>query len=45
MKCSACGKYTLKGTCGVCGKSTVMALPPRYSPIDRFQKYRLKERL
>ncbi len=34
----------MKSVCDICGEETVMAIPPRYSPVDRFQKYRLKEK-
>ncbi len=43
-KCKRCGIYTMKSVCDICGEETVMAIPPRYSPVDRFQKYRLKEK-
>jgi len=39
-KCPNCGRYTLKEKCPVCGESTVEALPPRFSPEDRYGKYR-----
>ncbi|MCW6168837.1 MAG: RNA-protein complex protein Nop10 [Thermoplasmatales archaeon] len=41
-KCSKCGVYTLELVCPKCGGPTEVALPERYSPIDRFGKYRLK---
>ncbi len=28
--------------CPRCGNETYMALPMRYSPADKFQKYRIK---
>ncbi len=43
-KCHKCSSYTLKETCDNCGAETLMAIPPRYSPADKFQKYRLKEK-
>ncbi len=39
-KCPACGRYTLKDTCPDCGERTVSPLPPRFSPEDRYGKYR-----
>lgn len=30
--------------CPNCGKGTEMALPPKYSQVDRFQKFRIKLR-
>ncbi|MCL5437600.1 MAG: RNA-protein complex protein Nop10 [Candidatus Thermoplasmatota archaeon] len=44
-KCTACGRYTMEDSCPDCSASTSMAIPQRYSPSDRFQKYRLKERM
>jgi len=43
-KCKACGIYTLKETCPQCGKKTSLPIPPKYSPEDRFGKYRRKLR-
>lgn len=42
-KCNKCMTYTMSEKCSHCGTETVMALPPRYSPADRFQKYRIRE--
>ena len=39
-KCKACGEYTLKEVCVRCGAKTVSPLPPRFSPMDRYGKYR-----
>ncbi|MCJ2520521.1 MAG: RNA-protein complex protein Nop10 [Candidatus Thermoplasmatota archaeon] len=39
-KCTACGSYTLREECHRCDGRTVMALPPRYSPEDRYGEYR-----
>ena len=36
-KCPQCGKYTLKDSC--CSK-TITAHPAKYSPDDRYGKYR-----
>jgi H/ACA ribonucleoprotein complex subunit 3 len=30
--------------CPNCGGQTVMAIPPKFTPNDRFQKYRIKMR-
>jgi H/ACA ribonucleoprotein complex subunit 3 len=38
-KCEKCGSYTMKDTCQ-CGGVTVIPQPPRYSPQDRYGKYR-----
>ncbi|NPA85827.1 MAG: RNA-protein complex protein Nop10 [bacterium] len=39
-KCTACGAYTLLEQCPYCGGKTKIAHPPRFSPIDRYGKYR-----
>lgn len=32
--------YTLRDACPRCGGRTAMPLPPRFSPEDRYGKYR-----
>jgi len=39
-KCPSCGTYTLKEKCVKCDSPTVMPIQARYSPEDRFGKYR-----
>ena len=39
-KCSACGRYTLQEACPSCGARTGNPMPPRYSPEDRYGRYR-----
>ncbi|MCD4739840.1 RNA-protein complex protein Nop10 [archaeon] len=41
-KCSTCNAYTLEEQ--HCGKETIAAHPPKYSPKDPYGKYRLKAR-
>lgn len=41
-QCPKCGKYTLKDVCGVCNVKTVTAHPPKFSPEDKYGKYRRK---
>ncbi|MBP7120155.1 MAG: RNA-protein complex protein Nop10 [Methanolinea sp.] len=36
--------YTLQETCPVCGEPTAHAHPARFSPQDRYGKYRLEMR-
>jgi H/ACA ribonucleoprotein complex subunit 3 len=43
-KCSACGAYTLSHACSKCGGATVDPHPPKYSPDDRYVRYRVAER-
>lgn len=38
-KCKVCGKYTMKDICP-CGNETIVPIPPRFSPQDRFGEYR-----
>lgn len=39
-KCPACRSYTMKETCPKCGGTTIMAMPAKYSPDDRYGEYR-----
>ncbi|MHC1605291.1 MAG: RNA-protein complex protein Nop10 [Candidatus Methanofastidiosia archaeon] len=39
-KCKRCEKYTISEVCPYCGGEVFPAKPPRYSPEDRFAKYR-----
>lgn len=38
-KCKVCDKYTIKDICS-CGNKTIVPIPPRFSPQDRFGEYR-----
>jgi len=41
FKCTRCGNYTLQEmVCPACGAPVVNPNPPRYSPIDKYGKYR-----
>lgn len=40
MKCVECGRYTLAETCPSCGRKTVTVHPARYSPDDKYARYR-----
>ena len=44
-RCPNCGRYTFKETCPVCGGKTVVPHPPRFSPEDRFVKYRIMAKM
>ncbi|MCX6711916.1 MAG: RNA-protein complex protein Nop10 [Candidatus Woesearchaeota archaeon] len=35
-----CCNYTLKDTCSICGKKTISTKPAKYSPEDKYGKYR-----
>ena len=39
-KCPKCGRYTLEDKCQSCDVDTVTSHPARYSPDDRYGKYR-----
>lgn len=43
-KCRGCGRYTLKGECPECGGETRSAHPAKFSPDDKYMRYRLAER-
>jgi H/ACA ribonucleoprotein complex subunit 3 len=40
LKCERCSKYTMEAKCPVCGDATVMAAPAKYSPDDKYARYR-----
>lgn len=40
LKCSDCGRYTLSVKCPYCGGKTVTVHPARYSPDDKYARYR-----
>jgi H/ACA ribonucleoprotein complex subunit 3 len=39
-KCKECGEYTLKEVCPRCNKKAGVIFPARYSPQDKYGKYR-----
>ncbi len=42
--CLECNAYTLKEKCRLCGGDTKSAHPAKFSPDDRYMRYRLAER-
>ncbi len=40
FQCKDCKCYTLSKTCNNCSLSTSNPLPPRFSPQDKYGKYR-----
>ena len=40
-RCPVCGRYTLKIKCPQCGSNTVVAHPHRFSPEDKYVRYRV----
>lgn len=43
-RCRACNTYTLETQCPRCGDETVTPHPPKFSPDDRYARYRIPER-
>lgn len=43
-KCTACGAYTLASACPKCHAQTADPHPPKYSPDDKYVRYRVAER-
>lgn len=39
LRCTACGRYTLAEACP-CGGAAASPKPPKYSPEDRFARFR-----
>ena len=40
LRCVACHAYTMKDACPKCGGATTTAHPAKYSPDDKYTKYR-----
>lgn len=40
LRCRECGRYTLGPKCPACGAQTARPGPARYSPEDRYGRYR-----
>jgi H/ACA ribonucleoprotein complex subunit 3 len=43
-KCPQCKKYTLKEDCPQCAVKTVTAHPAKYSPDDKYARYRIMDK-
>jgi H/ACA ribonucleoprotein complex subunit 3 len=43
-KCSECNHYTLKDECPKCSGETKSVHPAKFSPDDKYMRYRLAER-
>ncbi|MDG6994925.1 MAG: RNA-protein complex protein Nop10 [Nitrososphaerota archaeon] len=43
-KCKNCGAYTLETACPKCNSETTSPHPPRFSPDDRYLRYRVQSR-
>ncbi|MEK6812860.1 MAG: RNA-protein complex protein Nop10 [Nanoarchaeota archaeon] len=42
LYCAQCKIYTLKAECPTCRQQTFSPKPPRYSPLDKWGKWRRK---
>jgi H/ACA ribonucleoprotein complex subunit 3 len=40
FKCERCSRYTMDAKCPQCGEGTKMAAPAKYSPDDKYARYR-----
>lgn len=40
LKCPKCNEYTLKEICKKCNVKTIEPKPPKFSPVDKYGKYR-----
>ncbi|MDP3917318.1 MAG: nucleolar RNA-binding Nop10p family protein [Nanoarchaeota archaeon] len=40
LKCTVCNDYTLEKICKSCKKPAITPKPAKYSPIDKYGKYR-----
>ncbi len=45
MYCPHCDVYTLELRCPRCGRQTVSAHPPKFSPEDKYGEYRRKAKI
>ena len=43
-KCPKCNRYSLKEKCLLCNEETISAHPAKFSPDDKYMRYRLAER-
>ncbi|MBU0628990.1 MAG: RNA-protein complex protein Nop10 [Nanoarchaeota archaeon] len=40
LKCKECGIYSIKNKCPKCGCEMLRPMPPKFSPDDKYGKYR-----
>ncbi|HUI86299.1 MAG TPA: RNA-protein complex protein Nop10 [Nitrososphaerales archaeon] len=40
LKCAVCGRYTMEDRCPSCGGQTATVHPAKFSPDDRYARYR-----
>ncbi|MBW6461960.1 MAG: RNA-protein complex protein Nop10 [DPANN group archaeon] len=39
-RCTSCNKYTMKEKCPDCSSKTINPEPPKFSPQDKYGRYR-----
>ncbi|MHB1908644.1 MAG: RNA-protein complex protein Nop10 [Nitrososphaerales archaeon] len=45
LKCKNCGAYSLESKCPNCGETNLVSPhPPKFSPDDKYIRYRMQER-
>ena len=44
LLCEKCKEFTMEKVCPKCGKKAVNPKPGRFSPVDKYSRYRLKAR-
>ncbi|MDP7506040.1 MAG: RNA-protein complex protein Nop10, partial [Candidatus Woesearchaeota archaeon] len=40
LKCKECGQYTMEKNCPKCNGEAVSVIPAKFSPEDKYGKYR-----
>ncbi|MEM0230691.1 MAG: RNA-protein complex protein Nop10 [Candidatus Woesearchaeota archaeon] len=45
LKCPKCSQYTMRDKCPSCNEKTISPKPARYSPEDRYAKYRRQAKM
>lgn len=43
-KCLKCNRYSLKNECPLCNEKTISAHPAKFSPDDKYLRYRIAEK-
>ena len=43
-KCDKCKKYSLKESCSICKEQTVSVHPAKFSPDDKYMRYRILDK-
>ena len=43
-RCEKCNAYSLKEKCNICKENTKSVHPAKFSPDDKYMRYRIKER-